>query len=168
MKRKLPRRTIIVLESLLMTDQTDIRRYHSGTINAQELNKLNKQRADIFTAIIKKHGFPTITNSSPKAYKAAVLTVLHSGDIVLLKDSADTLIRLPEKKVEKRDIAFMIDKAQVLQNLPQIYGTQYRKMKNGRIKFLEMQRREKINECRAKLGMETFEKYEKEVRKLTE
>ncbi len=130
---------------------------------ASELARINKKNVEIVKHIISKIGFPTINLTSQKAYKAAVLVVLHSEDIELLNQTIELLQKIDPKFIEQRDIAFMIDKVRVIQRLPQLYGTQYRVASKSVVEFIEIEKLEHIEQRRADLGMESFDEYKKKV-----
>lgn len=62
-------------------------------------------------------------------------------------------------KVDKRQIAYLTDRVELLNDRKQIYGTQYSIDKNG-IKFIDnLINPEKVNERRKSMGMEPVEEY---------
>ena len=166
MKKVLPKKTIKILESLLSEDQDNLKKYRAGLISGQELEKANNRRVDILKNLINKHGFPTITTSSRKAYKTAVVITLHSGNIPLLNKSINVLTQASQNEVDKGDIAFMIDKKLVIKKRPQLYGTQFKRMKNSTVEFLKIEDQKNLNRRRKALGMSSFERYKKLVTKI--
>ena len=62
-------------------------------------------------------------------------------------------------KVDRRQIAYLTDRVELLNDRKQIYGTQYSIDKNG-IKFIDnLINPEKVNERRKSMGMEPVEEY---------
>jgi nitrate reductase NapAB chaperone NapD len=153
------------LEVIINTDQHAINDFKAGKITSLELAEINRKNVDLVKQIISEIGFPTINLTSRKAYKAAVLVVLHSEDIDLLNQSIESLQKIDWKLIEKRDIGFMIDKARVIQKRPQLYGTQYRINSDLAIEFIEIEKPELLEQRRAALGMESFDEYIKVVEK---
>lgn len=151
------------LVSLSDTDQQAIKDYKAGKILAPELARINKKNVEIVKHIISKIGFPTIKSTSKNAYKAAVIVVLHSGDIQLLTQSINALQNADETLIDKRDIAYMIDKVRIAQNLPQLYGTQYKISKDFDIKYIDIDNPDELEKRRAEFGMERFDEYKKKV-----
>ncbi len=151
------------LESILDADQNAIKRFKSGHITTQELNDSTKKHILTLKEIIAEIGFPTISNTSKNAYKAAVMTILHSGDLDLLNESINSLEVAPAGSIERRDIGYMIDKAQILKNMPQIYGTQYKVDRAGKISFIPILEEENIDARRRELDMEPWAEYKKQV-----
>lgn len=166
MKKVLSKKTTKILESLLSEDQENLKKYRAGLISGQELEKANKQRTNILKNLINRYGFPTIIISSRKAYKTAVVIVLHSGNIFLLKKCINILKQASPDEVDKSDIAFMIDKKLVLEKRPQLYGTQYKKKQKGSVKFLKIKDPKNLDRRRRLLGMQSFKNYKKLVAKI--
>lgn len=152
-----------ILESIIDTDQQGIKDFKAGKISSQELRNLNKNHTEIVKNVIKEIGFPTIKLTSQKAYKAAILVVLHSEDIDFLNTVIDLLQKTEKGSIEKRDIAYMIDKVKVIQNLPQVYGTQYRIDSSKNVTFIEISDPENLESRRQDMEMESFEEYKKKI-----
>lgn len=155
----------LTLETIIETDQQSIKDFRAGKITASDLTEVNRKNIAIVKKIITEIGFPTINLTSQRAYKAAVLVVLHSGDIDFLNESIKNLQNSDPISIQKRDIAYMIDKVRVIQKLPQLYGTQYYVDKEGVLRYIEIEKPEDLEERRAKYGMESFEEYRKIVEK---
>lgn len=165
---KMSKKIIKNFELLLSKDQDDLKKYRAGLISGRELKKANRQRVNILKDWIDKHGFPTKTVLSRNAYKTAVTTVLHSENISFLNKFIVFLELASPDEVDKSDIAFLIDKKLVLQKQPQFYGTQFKKMKNGSIKFLKIKDPKSLNQRRKSLGMPSFQSYKRLVAKYNE
>jgi len=151
----------LTLEAIMETDQQAIRDFRAGKITADNLTEINRKNVVTVKKIISEIGFPTINLTSQNAYKAAVLVVLHSGDLEFLNQSISDLHKADTASIEKRDIAYMIDKTRLIQKLPQLYGTQYNIDKDGILKFIEIENPEDLEKRRAEYDMESFEEYKK-------
>jgi len=149
------------LEAIFEVDQQAIRDFRAGRINEAGLAQVNKEHVDIIRRIISRAGFPTIDSTSRKAYKAAVLIVLHSDDLELLNQSIQALTNAQPASIEKKDIGYMVDKARLAQNLPQVYGTQYKIGPSGAVEFIEIEDPADLDKRRAELGMGSFSEYRK-------
>ncbi|MFA6314753.1 MAG: DUF6624 domain-containing protein [Candidatus Paceibacterota bacterium] len=165
MDTALRKRNTLTLETIMETDQQAIKDFRAGEITASDLTEINRKNVTIVKKIITEIGFPTINLTSQKAYKAAVLVVLHSGDIDFLSESIKNLQNSDPTSIQKRDIAYMIDKSRVIQKLPQLYGTQYNIDNDGVLKYIEIEKPEDLEKRRAEYGMESFEEYKKIVEK---
>ena len=151
------------LELLIDIDQQAIKDFRAGKIVASELVHVSKKNVETVKYIISQIGFPTIASTSKKAYEAAVLVVLHSEDIQLLTQSIKDLQNLDPTSIDRRDIAYMIDKSKIIQNLPQMYGTQYKIGKDNTITYIDIEKPDELEKRRAELGMESFDDYRKKV-----
>ena len=149
------------LEGFYGIDQQGINDFRAGKISGPDLTEINKKNVATIKKIIAETGFPTITRTSKRAYKAAVLIVLHSGDVELLEQSVTTLLKADADSIERKDIGYMVDKSRIAQNRPQLYGTQYRKEANGDMHFHEIENPVDLEQRRAEMGMESFEEYKK-------
>jgi len=153
------------LEAIVDIDQRAIRDFRTGKITASDSAEINRKNVGIVKKIIAEVGFPTIRLTSQKAYKAAVLVVLHSDDLEFINKSIMDMQNADPVSIQKRDIAYMIDKVKVIQNLPQLYGTQYKIDKNGTLTYIEIEEPEELENRRAEYGMESFDEYKKSVEK---
>ncbi len=161
MNNDLIRKYTIDLENIQDTDQKAIKDFKSGRISVSDLSKINSDNVNTLKSIISKIGFPTITLTSQKAYRAAVLVILHSGDIELLNNSIEIMENLEKGLIQRKDIAYMIDKMRVIQGQSQLYGTQYKIDKDGHLKFLDIENLQDLEKRRAQYGMESFVEYKK-------
>ena len=161
MNTALIKKDTLKLETIMEIDQQAIKDFRAGKITVSEHVEINKTNVEVVKKIISEIGFPTINLTSQKAYKAAVLVVLHSGDLEFLNQSVKDLQNTDPTSIQKRDIAYMIDKNRVIQKLPQLYGTQYIVDKDGLLKYIEIEKPEDLEKRRAEYGMESFEEYKK-------
>ncbi len=164
MKAKAPQADIRALESILEADQKAIRDFKAGLISGDDLTSINEGHAQAVRTFVSQYDFPTKSNASEKAYKAAVLVVLHSGDVSMLDASIAAISEASSDQVDRKDIAFMTDRRLVLQGKPQRYGTQYMVGPDGAIDFIEIEDRSGLDARREELGMGPFAQYERYVR----
>jgi hypothetical protein len=165
MKKSLNNEDTVTLETMMETDQQAIKDYRSGKITASDLTEINRKNVISVKKIITEIGFPTINLTSRKAYRGAVLVILHSGDLEFMDQSIKNLQNANPISIQKKDIAYMIDKTRVIQKLPQLYGTQYNIDKDGVLKYIDIEKPEDLEKRRAEYGMESFEEYKKIVEK---
>ena len=148
------------IECIIDADQNSIREFKSDKIDKTELQKRTQINIDFIKNIINQCGFPFIDTTSPKAYKAAFLAVQHSEDIDLMEKVIQIFKNSSSDQIERRDLAFMIDRLRVLKNMPQIFGTQY-KIEDREIKFLPIENEKVIDAKRKEFSMESFAEYKK-------
>jgi hypothetical protein len=152
-----------ILEKALKEDQLARTNFKKGKLSLADLLEIDWIHQEILLNIINTSGFPTKTKFSKNAYKAAVIITLHSSNILLLENTISVLQNESPETVEKRDMAYLIDKLRVLKNKPQLYGTQFRKSAHGKIIFLPIEDEEHLEERRRKLNMESFEDYKNSI-----
>lgn len=153
------------LELIFDADQKSIKDFKNGKMTKNELVIINSQNTEIVRQIISKIGFPRIELTSDKAYKAAVLTVLHSGDSKLLAESIASLGSLGNEKTYLNDLAYMTDKLCVINGKSQIYGTQYKIDNNNNIIFYEIENINELEDRRRNKGLSTLNEYKKMIEK---
>lgn len=150
------------LESILEIDQSSIRRFRSGEISLGDLTAIRKNHLDYIKNLLGSEGFPFKDTFSDKAYKAAFLTVQHSEDVPFMKSVIEIFNAANKNQVEKRDLAYLVDRVRVLEGVHQLYGTQYR-MKGEDLRFFPIEDESNLEERRRSMGMETFAEYKKTI-----
>ncbi|OHA41935.1 MAG: hypothetical protein A3H68_02400 [Candidatus Taylorbacteria bacterium RIFCSPLOWO2_02_FULL_46_40] len=154
-----------LLESVLDADQRSTNDFKRKIISKDGLVYINKKHLAIVKEITGKYGVGEVAKYSQKAYKCVIVIALHSGDVEFLKSLTKELQNTTDSYVERRDIAFLTDKLKILQNRPQMYGTQYKIKKDGVVDFIDIERPDEVDRRREKLGMESFEEYRKMIAK---
>ena len=152
------------LESIQDLDQQAIKDFLSGTITRDALDRINRENKAFLIESIALYGFPFKDIASERAYKGAFLVVQHSCDLGLMDATIEAFLGASEAQIDRKDLGYLIDRARILRNLPQVYGTQYQKLSDGTINFLPIEDREGVNGRRAELRMGTIEEYEKAAR----
>lgn len=150
---------ITKIESVYEKDQESIKLFRAKKISLEELQKGNSQNVTFIIEVIEKYGFPFKNTASLKAYTAAFLAVQHSGNIELIEKVIDLFSKASEKQIEKKDLAYLIDRLKILKNLPQLYGTQYKLMPDSSVEFFEIEDKKTVDERRKQMGMESLEEY---------
>jgi hypothetical protein len=150
------------LEELFDTDQENIKLFRDGKISTDELIKRQNDGAETIKEVISEEGFPFIKNSSEKAYNAAFLMIQHSSDMELMMSTID-MFRDNEDSIIKPHLAYLIDRVRVIEEKPQLYGTQYKNI-NGEIEFFEIEDLDNIEQRRKEMEMESFEDYKKKIK----
>lgn len=154
------------LEEMLDTDQRAIKDFKKGVISAKKLKLIHSDNIRFLQKTTKEYGFPYISQTSLRAYKAAFLTIQHSGKISLYKKTISLFKNKTKKDIVPGDIAFLIDRMNILQGRPQSFGTQFKVDKTGKIVFLPIKNVKDIDVRRSELGLESFVKYKKRVKKM--
>jgi hypothetical protein len=149
------------IESLLNKDQKAIRDFKDGNITIAEIEKIQKTNTSYILGIIEKFGFPFKNSASEKAYKSAFLVIQHSGDVNVMDRIISVFLKASKEEIDKKELAYLIDRSRILKKLPQVYGTQYKQLPNNQIDFFQIEKAEDVDIRRAEFGMETLGEYKK-------
>ncbi len=120
-----------------------------------EVDKNNTSR---MRQIVAQIGWPNVSKVGRDASTAAWLLVQHADHDVDFQNICLELMNTEEEggEVSKKDIAMLTDRVKVNQNIPQIYGTQFRQI-DGKHVPKEIENMEGLNERRLSMGLDTFE-----------
>jgi len=124
---------------------------------------IDKTNTSALKTIIKKIGFPTIKMVGAKANKGAWLIVQHADkDIQFQKKVLNQLRMLYEKNPKSicnLAIPYLTDRVLVNSHRKQIYGSQLRLLKNGKLVVQSIQNRKRVNILRAEWNLPPIEEY---------
>jgi mannose-1-phosphate guanylyltransferase len=70
-------------------------------------------------------------------------------------------LKASKEEIDKKELAYLIDRSRILKKLPQVYGTQYKQLPNNQIDFFQIEKAEDVDIRRAEFGMETLGEYKK-------
>ena len=113
----------------------------------------------VFNKPMFQFGFPYKNTFSPEAYTAAFLVVQHSSNASLIEKVIKIFSEANNSQINKPDMVYLIDRSRVLQNLLQIYGTQYKILEDGKIGLFPIENPEGVDERRKEMEMESLENY---------
>lgn len=114
--------------------------------------------------IVAAIGWPTISKYGEQAAHAAWLLIQHADEDPLLQEEVLALMKdLPAGEVSKKDIAYLEDRVRVNTGRPTLYGTQFYNNSQGKFGPRPIEDLEKLEERREIAGLDSFEKYEKEI-----
>lgn len=147
---------------LLNLDQQNIASYRKGEKTLDEYKEVSSEISENFLKYIDQFGFPYKDSSSQEEYTAGIVLSLHLELDYLIKVFNEIDLKGGES-INPQDKAYFIDKIRVLKGLPQVYGTQFLKDKNGQINFLTIEDESNLNNRRNLLGLEPIEEYIKKI-----
>ncbi|MEX0924966.1 MAG: DUF6624 domain-containing protein [Candidatus Paceibacterota bacterium] len=145
---------MIDIISLLKTDQENIKRFKKGLLSSEEFNRKQEETSLAFFEYFQMNGFPCKKNNRNEIYKAGVTLSLHQP----LERQKIILENVKDGCMEKSDQAFLVDKIRVQEGEEQEYGTQY-KVQKGTIIFLPIKDKERVDEKREEVGLESLAEY---------
>ena len=124
----------------------------------EEMKELHNRNAEILNEIIDTIGYPTIDTVGKKACEAAWLVIQHStGKPGFMKKCAKLLENvISENKAESWYLAYLTDRIAVLEDKPQLYGTQFDWDENGELSPNVVDDLTKVNQRRKAIGLNTL------------
>ena len=126
---------------------------------SEEMKELHNRNAKILSEIIDSIGYPTIDKVGKEANEATWLIIQHSIEQPeLMRKCAELLERaVREDKADLISLAYLTDRIAVLEEKPQLYGTQFDWDENGNLSPNPFDDINKVNERRKSIGLNTVE-----------
>ena len=126
---------------------------------SEEMKELHNRNAKILSEIIDSIGYPTIDKVGKEANEATWLIIQHSIEQPeLMRKCAELLERaVREDKADLKSLAYLTDRIAVLEEKPQLYGTQFDWDENGNLSPNPFDDINKVNERRKSIGLNTVE-----------
>jgi hypothetical protein len=122
---------------------------------------VDKDNTQFMKMTIEKTGWPKISDVGKQAAKTAWMLVQHADlDPAFQKKCLKLIKALPEGEINKRDIAYLVDRVLVAEGKPQLYGTQFRG-EGKDLAVIEVEDRPNLDKRRKKMGLGIFAEYEK-------
>jgi hypothetical protein len=125
----------------------------------EEMANLHNKNADMLNKIIDEIGYPTIEKVGKEGSEAAWLVIQHAIGkpdfmkkcVKLLKNAAN------QDKANPRNLAYLTDRIAVLENKPQLYGTQFDWDEYGQLSPNVYDDPIKVNQRRKSIALNTLE-----------
>jgi len=133
----------------------------------QEMKQLHNRNAKTLNEIIDAVGYPTIEKVGKEANQATWLIIQHSiGQPEFMKKCAKELeIAVNQDKADAKNLAYLLDRIAVLEDKPQLYGTQFDWNENGILSPNKFDNIIKVNQRRKSIGLNTLEQQTNIIRK---
>lgn len=130
--------------------------------------KIGRKHVRELKRIVKKCGWPKISLFGEKEVEAAWLIAQHADFDSLFQKLCLKLIVKEAKRGEalKRHIAYLTDRILVNRSKPQLFGTQFRKSKDGNMEPYPIKGRETLAKRRREYGLPSMKKYSAIINKL--
>ena len=133
----------------------------------QECLVVDTDNTEFLKSVIAEHGWPGHDLVGEQAAHAAWLLVQHADHdqgfqkscLPLLQDAVDT------EQARPSNLAYLIDRVRAAEERPQIYGTQYR-IRDGALVPQPIEDYERLDERRARVGLEPHADYDRTMREL--
>ncbi len=129
----------------------------------KKISMIDKKNTLEMKKIIKKHGWPGKSIIGKKASVGAWLLAQHADKDLKFQKKCLELIKetIQHGEIEKKCLAYLIDRINVNEGKPQVFGTQFFIDKNN--KFVPRSIRDKKNlaKRRKEFGLPPFQEYKK-------
>lgn len=163
-RRKLDQKYRAILNKI---DATNIEKRDS-IWNKQAAIDIDNQKW--LKSFVRKNGWPTISKVGKEAEHTAWLIIQHAdNDVVYQRRCLKKMKRFIQKKeVDLKHLAYLIDRVQINSGKKQVYGTQFRKIKDGDSYVLKPRPIKDIhcvNYLRHYMGLPSLESYLKQAEK---
>ena len=147
------------INKLIKKDQKNIKLFVKRKISKIHYQKTSKEIMREFLKIINIFGFPYKNILSNNIYKASITLALHLNIKDLKKIYKRYIENTNPKKIQLDHKIIFIDKIRVLSGNKQLYGSQYKISKNGKIKILPIKNKKNVGVRRKKMGLISLKKY---------
>jgi hypothetical protein len=114
-----------------------------------------------FKKVIEKNGWPDVRIVGKKASTGAWLMAQHADHDLKFQKHCLRLMndKLKDGSLPSWQIAYLTDRVQVNNKLPQIYGTQFYLTKNKRFINRPIRNKSTLDKRRKEIGLESFDEY---------
>ena len=132
----------------------------------KEMEDLHISNAKQLDEIIDTTGYPTIDNVGKEACEASWLIIQHSVSLPEFMRKCTRLLEtvVAEEKANPKDLAYLTDRIAVLEEKPQLYGTQFDWDENGKLSPKLFDNLKQVNERRKSLGLNSLEEQTQKIR----
>lgn len=131
---------------------------------------VTKRNTERLKEIVRKFGWPTIPLVGTQAPNSAWLLIQHADHDVKFQKHCLHLMREATKigEVLKENVAYLTDRVLINSGKPQIYGTQFYKDSTGKLVPRQIRNIKTLDKIRKKIGLKSFELYQKELEEVGE
>lgn len=133
---------------------------------ANQLKKLDSEHTEKMRGIIKRFGWQGKGLVGKRGAQTAWLLVQHADYDTRFQEWCLNFLKgaVSREEAEPRHIAFLTDRILTHQNKKQVYGTQFRTGKNGKLVPFPIKDIKKLDKRRKEMGLESFYVYTKKMK----
>jgi len=148
------------LEKVLVDDQ----KYRVPVYDPVKQNPIDEKNLLIVTSIIDSLGWLGKDKIGKDANLALFVVIQHANKLEIMEKYLPIMKEASKKgNVDKKQLAYLIDRVEMLNNRKQIYGTQYSVDQKGEIVFDNLLDSSNLNARRKSMNLESIENYIKEI-----
>lgn len=129
--------------------------------------KLDRKHTRRLKQIIKKYGWPTKSLVGRKASHAAWLLAQHADRELPFQKKVlkmlNEIYKNNKKEINPANVAYLTDRVLLHEHKPQVFGTQFRWNKKGKLEPRPIKDRKNVNKRRKKYSLPTLEQNTREI-----
>jgi len=138
-------------------DDQKLRTYNNYS---SEQNQLDRKNVQIVTKIIDSIGWLGKNQIGEKANNALFMAIQHANKLETMEKYLPVMKEAVKNgKAEKKQLAYLIDRVEILNGRKQIYGTQYSLNEKGKVVILNNIDSSNVNDRRKSMELISIEKY---------
>lgn len=132
---------------------------------AEEYRLIKARHAIRTKEIIAQNGWPGFSRVGADGAFSMWLLVQNSGDSKFMEECLPLMERaVAAKEAAERNYAYLLDAVRMAQGRPQVYGTQFIVGDDGMLAPYQIEDRERVDELRRTIGLDSLEEYVKQAR----
>lgn len=144
------------LEKVLIDDQ----KFREPVYDHIKQDPLDRKNIKIVTGIIDSLGWLGENKIGKDANLALFVTIQHAQDLAIMEKYLPIMkVAVKNGDAKKRQLAYLIDRVELLNNRKQIYGTQLSFKNNGKAYVENLADSLQLNSRRAKMELDPIERY---------
>lgn len=123
----------------------------------------DRENTTRLVAVVKQHGWPTITRVGVDGAHAAWLLVQHADvDVKFQRQCLDQMAALPASEVSQSNLAYLTDRVLLAEGKKQRYGTQFT-FADGKWSPRPLEDEAQVDQLRASVGLPSLAEYTKQM-----
>lgn len=153
------------LEKVLEDDQ----KFRQPTYDYINQNPLDRKNLQIVTKIIDSLGWLGKDQIGKDANTALFVTIQHASQLSVMEKYLPVIQEAVKKgNAEKKQLAYLVDRVELLNNREQVYGTQYSVKDDGKVFIRNLKDSSHVNLRRKSMDLEPLEDYLKMIDSLNQ
>lgn len=134
---------------------------------AAQMSEADRRHTARLRQMVAAHGWPGTSLVGEDGAHAAWLLVQHADhDPAFQQECLDRMTAAGPGEVNRKNVAYLVDRVRVNTSQPQRYGTQFWTDADGVFGPRPMEDAERVDELRSEMGLSPFEEYEQTMMQL--
>ncbi len=127
-----------------------------------KIRKVDINNTAFLKKVVKRYGWPKISEVGKKVAMAAWLILQHSPDKKFMEECLSLMEVMPDE-VEPTNLARTIDRVRILNGKLQYYGTHFRQKSDGKYEIMPTEDKKHLEKRRKAMGLPTVEEMLKRI-----